>query len=159
MIFLFRKASCFKVLKVITPSWRQGENKIIIYVPLCCLIVLSNKDKTGTQANFLEVRIIGYKIPALQLISAEAIAFIKAKFDCLICGNLKECSSTCLKIMWFHTKDFFENISLTFPMLSGYFHPKQGYTAFWKPFKPCHVGIHWIASFFNSKNSHHQHKN
>ena len=36
-------------------------------------------------------------------------------------------------------------VLLTLPMLRLLSSKAQGSNVFWKPFKPCHVGIHWIA--------------
>ena len=40
---------------------------------------------------------------------------------------------------------------LTLPMLRLYSSKAQGYKDFWKPSRPCHVGIHLIALAENSQ--------
>ena len=45
--------------------------------------------------------------------------------------------------------------ALTLPMLRLLLPKAQGWKDFFKPFKPCHVGIHWKALFEYSKMSTH----
>ena len=49
----------------------------------------------------------------------------------------------CVLVFW--TKAASALKGLTLPMLRLLLSKAQGLKAYWKPFKPCHVGIHWIA--------------
>ena len=55
-----------------------------------------------------------------------------------------------------HSERFSSSIlSLALPMLWLLSSKEQGCKDFWKPSKPCHVGIHWIALTVNSRMSTH----